>query len=121
DFPEIFAPNSGGFDHLDTEFLLGPSLLVAPPPYAETLDEYAVSFPKSHDWYDFWTGLKAPASPQPPNITDIVTAGATVLPAPRTIHPPFETMPVYVRGGSILPLQPLVQNTDETPVGPLEL
>ena len=30
-------------------------------------------------------------------------------------------MPVYVRGGSILPLQPLVQNTDETPVGPLEL
>ena len=46
DFPEIFAPNSGGFDHLDTEFLLGPSSLVAPPPYAETLDEYAVSFPK---------------------------------------------------------------------------
>jgi alpha-glucosidase len=121
DFPEIFAPNSGGFDHLDTEFLLGPSLLVAPPPYAETLDEYAVSFPKGHDWYDFWTGLKAPASPQPPNITDIVTAGTTALPAPRTIHPPLETMPVYVRGGSILPLQPLVQNTDETPVGPLEL
>ena len=30
-------------------------------------------------------------------------------------------MPVYVRGGSILPLQPLIQNTDETPSGPLEL
>jgi len=30
-------------------------------------------------------------------------------------------MPVYVRGGSILPFQPLVQNTDETPIGPLEL
>jgi alpha-glucosidase len=30
-------------------------------------------------------------------------------------------MPVYVRGGSILPMQPLVQNTDETPSGPLEL
>ncbi len=46
DYPEIFAPNSGGFDHLDTEFLLGPSLLVAPPPFAETLDDYSVSFPK---------------------------------------------------------------------------
>jgi alpha-glucosidase len=30
-------------------------------------------------------------------------------------------MPAYVRGGSILPLQPLIQNTDETPSGPLEL
>jgi alpha-glucosidase len=28
---------------------------------------------------------------------------------------------VYVRGGSILPLQPLIQSTDETPSGPLEL
>jgi alpha-glucosidase len=28
---------------------------------------------------------------------------------------------VYVRGGSILPLQPLIQSTDETPNGPLEL
>ena len=26
-----------------------------------------------------------------------------------------------VRGGSILPLQPLIQSTDETPNGPLEL
>ncbi len=60
DFPEIFAPNSGGFEHLETEFLLGPSLLVAPPPFAETLDDYSLSFPKDYEWYDFWTGLKAP-------------------------------------------------------------
>jgi alpha-glucosidase len=121
EFPEIFAPGSGGFDHLDTEFLLGPDLLVAPPPFAETLDDYAVSFPKDHDWFDFWTGLKAPASAQPPNIADIVTSGGAGLATPRMIHPPLETMPVYVRGGSILPMQPLVQNTDETPSGPLEL
>jgi alpha-glucosidase len=123
DFPEIFAPNSGGFDHLDTEFLLGPSLLVAPPPFAETLDDYAVSFPKDHEWYDFWTGLKAPPSPQAPPIAAIVTAlnlGAEIS-WPRSIHPPLETMPVYVRDGSIIPIQPLIQNTDETPKGPLEL
>ena len=121
EFPEIFAPGSGGFDHLDTEFLLGPSLLVAPPPFAETLDDYAVSFPKDHPWYDFWTGLKMAASSQPPSITDSVSAGTGAVAVPRTIHPPLDTMPVYVRGGSILPLQPLIQNTDETPVGPLEL
>ncbi len=124
DYPEIFAPNSGGFDHLDTEFLLGPSLLVAPPPFAETLDSYSVSFPKDYEWYDFWTGLKAPPSPQPAPIAASVIAqnlGAEIPGGPREIHPPLETMPVYVRAGSILPLQPLIQNTDETPKGPLEL
>ena len=40
---------------------------------------------------------------------------------PHNIHPPLETMPVYVRAGSIIPTQPLIQNTDETPKGPLEL
>jgi alpha-glucosidase len=123
EFPEIFAPNSGGFDHLDTEFLLGPSLLIAPPPFAEKMDDYSVSLPNDHEWYDFWTGLKAPPSPQPPPIAAVVIAlnvGATVS-GPSTIHPPLDTMPAYVRGGSILPLQPLIQNTDETPSGPLEL
>jgi alpha-glucosidase len=98
EFPNVFAAD---FEHLDTEFLLGPSLLIAPPPFAETLDDYAVSFPKDHEWYDFWTGLKTAAVPR--------------------IHPPLDLMPVYVRGGSIVPLQPLIQNTDETPSGPLEL
>ena len=123
DYPEIFAPNSGGFEHLDTEFLLGPSLLIAPPPFAETLDEYSVSFPKTHEWYDFWTGLKAPPSPQAPPIAAAVTAqniGAEIT-YPRAIHPPLEAMPVYVRAGSIIPTQPLIQNTDEIPKGPLEL
>lgn len=119
EFPEIFAT---GFDHLDTEFLLGPSLLIAPPPFAEMLDSYDVSFPKGHDWYDFWTGLRVPPSPQAPSIVDVVNAaGDASLAVPREIHPPLETMPVYVRGGSILPLQPLIQDTDEIPSGPLEL
>ncbi|HYM79528.1 MAG TPA: glycoside hydrolase family 31 protein [Candidatus Dormibacteraeota bacterium] len=118
EFPEVF---STGFDHLDTEFLLGPSLLVAPPPFAETLDSYAVSLPAG-SWYDFWTGEKMAAQPTAPSIAEIAKAGAGAkFPVPRTIHPPLETMPVYARGGSILPFQPLIQNTDEIPSGPLEL
>jgi alpha-glucosidase len=116
EFPEIFAT---GFDHLDTEFLLGPSLLIAPPPFAETMDDYTVSFPKG-EWYDFWTGLKMRPSSPPPSIVDIVNS-AGGAPLPPEIHPPLDTLPVYVRSGSILPLQPLIQNSDETPVGPLQL
>ena len=56
EFPEIFAPSTGqaptSFDGLDTEFLLGPDLLVAPPPFAEMMDDYTVSFPKGL-WYDY--------------------------------------------------------------------
>ena len=121
EFPEVFTPPSNGFGNLDTEFLLGPALLVAPQPFAETLDEYVVSFPKGQ-WYDFWTGLKTAAPVSEPTIVDIANAGpGAVLPAPAKIHPVLDTLPVYVRGGSILPLQPLIQSTDETPNGPLEL
>ena len=121
EFPEVLAPSSSGFDGLNTEFLLGSSLLIAPPPFAETLDDYTVSFPKGQ-WYDFWTGLKTATSPPTPSIVDIVngTPGSGG-PATAKIHPVLETLPVYVRGGSIVPLQPLVQSTDETPGGPLEL
>ena len=120
EFPEIFAP-SASFDHWDTEFLLGRSLLVAPQPFGETMDDYVVSFPQG-SWFDFWTGQKMPASGAPPSIVDVVNAKpGTKFPALYKVHPKLDTMPVYVRGGSVLPMQPLVQNTDETPVGPLEL
>jgi alpha-glucosidase len=117
EFPEII---STGGEHYDTEFLLGPSLLIAPPPFAEMQDGYAVGLPQSAPWFDFWTGLKMPPVPIAPPIAEIVTA-TTPLKFPEQIHPAHDTMPVYVRGGSIVPLQPLIQNTDEVPTGPLEL
>ncbi|HEX3354040.1 MAG TPA: TIM-barrel domain-containing protein [Terriglobales bacterium] len=125
EFPEVFTPPSNGFGNLDSEFLLGPSLLVAPQPFAETMDNYVVSFPNG-PWYDFWTGLKTAIPPPEPSIvqvsTDINKNGpGTQYPFRPFIHPTLDTLPVYVRGGSILPLQPLVQSTDETPNGPLEL
>jgi len=121
EFPEIFSPSSPWFDHLDTEFLLGSGFLIAPQPFGETLDDYAVSFP-SGTWYDYWTGEKMAEQPAAPSITEVVTAAAgKKLAEPKKIHPRLETLPVYVRGGSIVPLEPLVQNTDETPSGPLEL
>src|SRR5579864_4509875 len=37
------------------------------------------------------------------------------------VNPGLDTLPVYVRAGSIIPEQPVVQNTDEIPQGPLTL
>jgi alpha-glucosidase len=37
------------------------------------------------------------------------------------IHPELSTLPVFVRGGAILPIAPLTQSTAETPQGPLTL
>jgi alpha-glucosidase len=37
------------------------------------------------------------------------------------VKPTLEELPVYVREGSFIPMQPLVQNTSEKPSGPLVL
>jgi alpha-glucosidase len=99
------------------EFLFGPDLLVAPQPYPDELEDYSVEFP-SPDWFDFWTGERIKAVPK--------TVDSTGLPdrnAPLTLRvtPHLNQLPVYVRPGSILPMAPLTQSTNETPKGPLTL
>ncbi|MGC2770031.1 MAG: glycoside hydrolase family 31 protein [Candidatus Acidiferrum sp.] len=91
------------------EFLFGPDLLVAPPPFPEQPDNYDLKLPPGI-WYDYWTGEKIQSA------TD--QSGTQVDP---TIQPRPDTLPVYVREGSIVPLEPLTQSTEETPQGPLTL
>jgi alpha-glucosidase len=92
------------------EFLFGPDLLVAPPPFPEQQEAYALKLP-SGVWYDYWTGEKI----QQPPAQDGSKA------AEPLIQPKLDVLPVYVREGSIIPLQPLVQSTEEKPQGPLTL
>ncbi len=120
EFPEIFAPTAPKFESLDTEFLLGPDLLVAPQPFGEMADTYAVTYPPG-EWYDFWTGRKMPSQPVLPTIAETSANPDKHFPEQAEIHPALDTLPVYVRSGSMIPLQPPVQSTDETPRGPLEL
>ena len=90
-------------------FTLGRALLIAPPPKLESPETYDVCLP-SGGWYDLWTG-------QP-----VVAAGGAAGTI-DTIHetPRLDHLPVYVRAGTILPSQPLVQSTAETPKGALTL
>jgi alpha-glucosidase len=93
------------------EFLLGPNLLVAPAPFAEQPDRYPLKLPPGL-WYDYWTGEV---------ISTATKGGKPVNEGDPSIEPKLDKLPVYVREGSILPMQPLVQSTEETPVGDLTL
>ena len=96
------------------EFLFGSALLVAPPPFPDRLDTYIVKFPPL-DWYDYWTGERLERQALEGGDKN---PGAAA-PIPVSVHPTLETLPVYVREGSILPMQPLTQSTNEVPKGPL--
>jgi alpha-glucosidase len=93
------------------EFLFGPNLLVAPAPLAEQPDRYPLKLPPGL-WYDYWTGQA---------ISTASKDGKPTNGGDPSIEPTLEKLPVYVREGAILPMQPLVQSTDETPVGDLTL
>jgi alpha-glucosidase len=90
-----------------TAFLLGDRLLIAPSPDLESPQPYKVCLPAGR-WYDYWTGAQ------------VATVGA---PQPQTITvtPALDRLPVFVRAGAILPTQPLVQSTSQTPQGALSL
>jgi alpha-glucosidase len=100
------------------EFLFGNNLLVAPSIYPEKPDAYTVELP-SVNWYNYWTGEKVNGgswSDGAPALNDPGFIGRRI-----TIKPQLDVLPVFVREGSILPLQPLVQSTSEVPKGPLTL
>jgi alpha-glucosidase len=103
-----------------TEFMWGPSLLVAPAPFAEMPQNYTAQLPAG-DWYDYWTGRKVKG--KAPYIDPVVNGVPKSPPAVTEVEikPVLSELPVYAKAGSIIPIQPLVQSTNEKPKGPLEL
>jgi alpha-glucosidase len=83
------------------EFMFGHDLLIAPK-LTEMLDAHTVEFPKG-TWFDFWTGKKVTSE------------------KPLELKPALDQLPVFVRGGAVVPRQAVVQNTREIPAGPLTL
>jgi alpha-glucosidase len=82
-------------------FTLGADLLIAASPKPESPYPYDVCLP-DEGWYDYWSGARL--------------SGEKVSEMPR-----LDRLPVFVRPGAIIPSQPLVQSTAETPNGPLRL
>jgi alpha-glucosidase len=93
-------PGDTNLQTTDNEYMFGSGLLVAPR-LTEYVGPYEVRLPEGA-WYDFWTGEQVQGQLQ-------------------NLDPPLDMLPVLVRGGTILPQAPIVQNVDEVPQGPLEL
>ncbi|MBU8975051.1 DUF4968 domain-containing protein [Lysobacter sp. MMG2] len=95
-------PKADAFYGNDRDFLFGGDLFVSPV-VDERLDAHAVSLPPGA-WYAFGTSQRFVAAKEP-----------------IKIDPRPSSTPLYARAGAIIPMQPLVQHTGETPQGPLEL
>ena len=94
-------PQESAFYEDDRDFLFGHDFLVAPV-VTEMVDALDVKLPAGV-WFDFWSAKQ---------VTDKDKI---------SLHPKLDELPLYVRAGAIIPLQPVVQFTGETPKGSLEL
>jgi alpha-D-xyloside xylohydrolase len=79
---------------LGDEYMFGPALLIAPVVEQGTTTR-KVYLPAGADWYNFWTNER-------------VHGGQTI-----TVNAPIDTLPIFVRAGSILPLGSAVESTNE--------
>ncbi len=95
-----FRMDSKVYDLTD-QFMFGPAVLVNPVTKAGAVSR-EVYLPAGTQWIDFWTGRS-------------LHVGQTVE-APAAI----DSMPLYIRAGSIIPFGPSVQNAAE-PADPIEL
>ena len=83
-------------------YMFGPAFMAAPVyEYgARTRDVY---FPECEGWYDFYTNR-------------FMEAGVH-----KTVDAPYDRMPLYVRAGSIVPVGPDMQWSDEKPAEVIDL
>ena len=94
-------PEDGSVYGREDEFLFGSDLLVAPV-LREAATQREVYLPAG-DWFDFWTGRRHSGG--------------------KNINVPvgLDSTPIFVRGGTMVFRQPVVQHTGEMPGQPLVL
>ncbi|PYS74688.1 MAG: hypothetical protein DMF69_01000 [Acidobacteria bacterium] len=85
--------------NLDDQFMVGDDLLVAPI-LSAGLTNRLVYLPRG-SWYDFWTNKKY--------------SGETMI----RVDAPLETVPMFVRGGAIIPKGQSMNFVGEKPAAPL--
>jgi alpha-glucosidase len=91
DYPHDGRVYDGHFQH---EYLFGPSILVAP--VESNKDFLKVLLPDGGIWYYLYNGSKHVGNHE------------------LIVECPLHRLPVFVKGGAILPMQPVLQHTGET-------
>ena len=85
-----------------TEYMFGSAFLVAPITTSGATSR-SVYLPSGETWYDFWTGLTSAGGAS-------VTSNADIM-----------SMPVFVKGGSVVPLGPNLKYANQKQADTIEL
>jgi alpha-D-xyloside xylohydrolase len=88
------------------QYMFGPALMVCPvtcPSHGNLPQTRPVYLPAGTAWYDFWTGQR-------------YEGGQTIQ-----ADAPLDILPLYVRTGSLLPMGPHIQHTNEQQDAPWEI
>ncbi|GES59432.1 alpha-glucosidase AgdA [Aspergillus terreus] len=92
-------PNDPSLAAIDTQFMVGPSVMVVPvlEPQVDTVKGVFPGVGNGEVWYDWYTQMAVDAKP-----------GVNT-----TLSAPLGHIPVFVRGGSVIPMQePALTTTD---------
>jgi alpha-D-xyloside xylohydrolase len=84
------------------QYMFGSAFLVSPVTEYKARSR-SVYLPKAAGWYDFWTGAR-------------LDGGRRL-----DVAAPYESMPLHVRAGAIVPFGPEVQYATEKPADPITL
>ena len=87
-------PNDPKVADLGDEYMFGPAFLVAPVT-EQGATSRLVYLPAGADWYNYWTSER-------------LKGGQTI-----TVQAPIDTLPLFVRAGSIVPLGAPVESTHQ--------
>jgi len=87
-------PNDPNVADLRDEYMFGPALLVAPVT-EQGVTSRTVYLPAGTDWYNYWTNER-------------VHGGQAIQ-----VNAPIDTLPVFVRAGSLLPLGEAIESTNQ--------
>ncbi len=94
-------PDDGRVRSIKDQYMFGRALMVCPVVRAG-VDTRRVYLPEGEVWYDFETGQAVPGGE-------------------RQVAAPYGRIPLFVPGGSVLPLGPEMQWSGELPDAPVEL
>ncbi len=89
-------------ENIDDQYMFGPAIMVCPV-YEYKAREREVYLPKGNGWYNAYDG-------------SFLEGGKTIL-----ASAPYERMPLFVKAGSILPVGPEIEYTDQKLDAPIKL
>jgi alpha-D-xyloside xylohydrolase len=96
-------PDDPQVSDLRDEYMFGPAFLVAPVT-EQGATSRKVYLPGGTDWYNYWTSER-------------IRGGQTI-----TVQAPIDTLPLFVRAGSIVPIgKPVLNTTEPQPIARLRV